>query len=76
MEATPIWVRKVLRVLQESSSRLRAGAAAGSEQSPANLAADVQAALLIRPRRYGILLEGRNLAVFAEGRDPTVKLKW
>ena len=64
------------QVLQESSSRLRAGAAAGSQQPADDLAADVQATLLIRARRNGIPLEGRNLAVFAEGRGLTVKLKW
>jgi hypothetical protein len=64
------------QVLQESSSRLRAGTAAGSQQSPADLAADVQATLLIRARRHGIPIEERDLAVFAEGRGLTVKLKW
>ena len=64
------------QVLQESSSRLRAGTAAGSQQSPADLVPDIQATLLIRARRYGIPIEGRNLAVFAEGRGLTVNLKW
>ena len=64
------------QVLQESISRLQAGAAAGSQQPATDLAAAVQAALLIRARRNGIPLEGRDLAVFAEGRGLTVKLKW
>ena len=64
------------QVLRDSSSRLRAGAAAGSQQSPADLAAEVRDTLLMRARLYSIPLEGRNLAVFAEGRGLTVKLKW
>lgn len=64
------------QVLQESSSRLRAGTASGSQQSAADLVPDVQVALLIRARRYGIPIEGRNLVVFAEGRGLTVNLKW
>ena len=60
------------QVLEESISRLRAGAAAGSQQPTGDLAAEVHAALLIRARRNGIPLEGRDLAIFAEGRGLTV----
>ncbi len=64
------------QVLKESTSKVRAAAAAGSQQPLDDLADDVRDAVLIRGRRQGLPVEARNLSVFSRDGGITVRLKW
>lgn len=64
------------QVLQESTSKVRAAAAAGSQQPLDDLADDVRDAVLIRARRHGIPIDSRDLVVFSRDGGITVRLKW
>ena len=64
------------QVLQESRPKARAAAAAGGQQPFGDFAPEVREILLIRALRYGIPLDERDLAVWAEGSGIRVRLKW
>ena len=63
-------------VLQRAASRVKAGADSGSQQSLNDLVADVRLDLLVRARRYGLLLDEPNLTLLPAGGGLTVKLNW
>ncbi|MBI2529152.1 MAG: hypothetical protein HYV93_24590 [Candidatus Rokubacteria bacterium] len=64
------------QVLQEAASRVKAGAASGSQPQLDDLVADVRTDVVLRARRYGLLLDERSVNVLPAAGGLTVRLKW